>query len=158
MCSSSVHNAADASAPSLHSHSGKFCTTCSSTSSLPMLPYYKQHSGVDSLAAAAAVGGVPSGGRHRRKRKDWRQKCVSYSRLGGWYVLGAEILGTIILIALCVVAAEQVRAERCARQAGVRACCMQVDHTQKAAARAHVADCQRAWSSLHRQHKCMRPV
>lgn len=34
---------------------------------------------------------------------------MQYRRLNGWYVLLAEILGTIILIALCVVAANQVR-------------------------------------------------
>lgn len=42
---------------------------------------------------------------HRR----WKRSCTSYSRLDGWYVLLAEILGTIILIAICVVAARQVR-------------------------------------------------
>jgi hypothetical protein len=39
----------------------------------------------------------------------WRRRCRSYSRLDGWWVLTAEFLGTIILIALCVVAANQVR-------------------------------------------------
>jgi cell division septation protein DedD len=33
---------------------------------------------------------------------------MTYGRLDGWYVLTAELLGTIILIALCVVAASQV--------------------------------------------------
>lgn len=49
------------------------------------------------------------GSQHRQKQwHNWQRRCRSYSRLDGWYVLAAEILGTIILIALCVVAANQV--------------------------------------------------
>lgn len=49
------------------------------------------------------------GAPHRQKQwHTWQRRCRSYSRLDGWYVLAAEILGTIILIALCVVAANQV--------------------------------------------------
>jgi hypothetical protein len=86
------------------------CSHCSSSSQLcsQLQPYYPQSSGLDSLAAADAVGGGGGSGGGRRKRKGWRHKCVSYSRLGGWWVLAAEMLGTIILIALCVVAANQV--------------------------------------------------
>lgn len=46
---------------------------------------------------------------HPRGHRRWKKSsCSSYSRLDGWYVLLAEILGTIILIAICVVAARQV--------------------------------------------------
>lgn len=46
--------------------------------------------------------------KHKHGRKAWRRRCMTYGRLDGWYVLTAELLGTIILIALCVVAASQV--------------------------------------------------
>jgi hypothetical protein len=45
---------------------------------------------------------------HAQRAHSWKRRCMSYSRLDGWWVLCAEFLGTIILIALCVVAANQV--------------------------------------------------
>lgn len=66
----------------------------------------EQGTGMDSLQHQHAHHQHPGPCPHRQ----WgRRSCTSYSRLDGWYVLLAEILGTIILIAICVVAARQVR-------------------------------------------------